>query len=616
MLNLPPQKQTKLNRMKHFFLNIALLLVVVKGFSQQNQEVPETVINASRIELPFSQNAHSISIVTNEEIKTSTAQNVADLLQQIPGVDVRRRGTDGMQSDLYIRGGSFEQTLLLIDGIKVDDAQTGHHTMNMIVPFENIERIEVIKGPAARIYGQNAFGGAINIVTKNNMGNQIVAQLGTGSYGRFNGEIGASVKIKNTSHQIQYAKNMSQGYRHNTDYDNDNFFLKSSFETKLAPIEVIGIFNQRKFGANGFYASPKYIDQYEETQTSLVGISSDIKIKNLTLKPKVYWRRNQDNYFLFRQNPSVGENFHITNKIGAELNASYRSKIGVSGVGLELAQTYLASDNLGKRQRSAVNLFVEHRMMFFKERLDITAGVAVNYITDFKFHAFPGIDLAYSINKNFKVYGNVGYTYRVPTYTELYYNSATTLGNIALKPERAFSQELGVNFKNKFLFANIVGFHKDAFNLIDYTKGAEEDIYTANNIRRVNTFGLESNLNLNVKFFKQDQRFNFGYTFMEDILKGIDEPFSRYVLNSSRHQFTANFDFSFLKGVRQNVAYRYVERIDGTSYNVWDAKVMFEIKAFEFALVLNNIYDIQYSETNLVPMPGRNVMLNFKYTIR
>lgn len=198
-----------------------LAIAFVSGIAQVTQEVPETVIQAKRIDLPFSQNSHTINVISNEEIKTSSAQNVADLLQQIPGIDVRRRGTDGMQSDLYIRGGNFEQTLLLIDGIKVDDAQTGHHTMNMIIPFENIERIEVIKGPAARIYGQNAFGGAINIVTKSNVENRVTAQLGTGSYGRFNGEIGGALKIKNTSHQFQYTKNMSKGYRYNTDYDNE-----------------------------------------------------------------------------------------------------------------------------------------------------------------------------------------------------------------------------------------------------------------------------------------------------------------------------------------------------------------------------------------------------------
>lgn len=585
-------------------------------YSQTTIEIPETVIESSRIDLPFSKNSHTINLISAEEIKNSTAQNVADLLQQVPGIDIRRRGTDGTQVDLYIRGGSFEQTLLLIDGIKVEDAQTGHHTMNMIIPMENIERIEVIKGPAARIYGQNAFGGAINIVTKTKLENNISAQLGTGSYGRFNGEIGTAVNIKKTSHQFYYNKSMSKGYRYNTDYNNDNFFLKSTFETKKAPINVIGIFNQRKFGANGFYASPKYIEQYEETQTSLIGISTVYKMKNLVLKPRLYWRRNQDNYLFLRQSPGVSQNFHITNKIAAEFNGSYSSKLGITGFGLDVAQTYLSSTNLGKHQRTGFNLFAEHRMEFFKGKLDVTPGVALNYYTDSKFQALPGLDLGYKINRNFKLYGNLGYTYRIPTYTELYYVSPTTLGNKDLKPEKAFAQEIGANFNNKFVFINLVGFHREAYNLIDYTKAEENQIFTANNIRRVNTLGLESNVNFRVKLFKQQQNFNFGYTYMKDFVKGLAVPYSRYSLNSMKHQFTANFDFSFVKDVRTNVAYRFVERADGTTYNVWDTKLIFEIKAFEFSFILNNIYDIQYTETDLVPMPGRNVMLNLKYSFR
>ncbi|OYW72030.1 MAG: hypothetical protein B7Z24_01520, partial [Pseudomonadales bacterium 32-42-5] len=124
-------------------------------------KLKEVEVTSNRISLPFSKTSRTITILTNDEIAKSAATNVADMLQNVAGVDIRRRGIEGMQSDLYIRGGNFDQTLLLIDGVKMDDAQTGHHTMNGILSMENIERIEIIKGPAARIYGQNAFTGAI-----------------------------------------------------------------------------------------------------------------------------------------------------------------------------------------------------------------------------------------------------------------------------------------------------------------------------------------------------------------------------------------------------------------------------------------------------------------------
>ena len=165
-------KQPKMNRNLLFFT--ALLMIFGFGRAQENPEqLEEVILTAGRIDLSFSRNSRTIKIISSEEIKNSGANNLADLLQQVTGVDIRRRGTGGAQADLYIRGGSFDQTLLLIDGIKVEDAQTGHHTLNLALPMEVIERIEIIKGSAARVYGQNAFTGAVNIVTKDAVQNEV-----------------------------------------------------------------------------------------------------------------------------------------------------------------------------------------------------------------------------------------------------------------------------------------------------------------------------------------------------------------------------------------------------------------------------------------------------------
>ena len=169
-------------------LVITLLLVAFQVKAQDNSvkrdTLKEVIITSSRIDLPFKQNSRTINVISSDQIKNSAATNVVDLLQQVAGVDIRRRGTAGSQADLYIRGGGFDQTLLLIDGIKMDDAQTGHHTMNAALPIEVIERIEIIKGPAARVFGQNAFTGAINIVTKKNLSDTVSVNVEAGSFGQ------------------------------------------------------------------------------------------------------------------------------------------------------------------------------------------------------------------------------------------------------------------------------------------------------------------------------------------------------------------------------------------------------------------------------------------------
>ena len=340
---------------------ILLLLCSKTIFSQQDtlrEQLQEVVIKSSRIDLPFSENSRTITVISSEDIKQSAATNVADLLQQFAGVDIRRRGTSGMQADLYIRGGSFDQTLLLIDGIKVEDAQTGHHTMNMALPLAVIERIEIIKGPAARVFGQNAFTGAINIVTKKTQDNLVSLGVEGGSFDQKNGSVTVASALENSSHLVYVSRNVSDGYRYNTDYDNQNYFIKSTFNKNALPIDMITSFSERQFGANGFYASPAAINQYEVTQTSLIGVSTEIKNSKLTLKPSVYWRRNQDEYIFVRQDPSIYRNLHLTNKVGAELNAKYSSNMGVTGFGIDMAKVSLSSNNLGDRNRFMTTFFL------------------------------------------------------------------------------------------------------------------------------------------------------------------------------------------------------------------------------------------------------------------
>ena len=601
-----------------FLIIIGLLLSYNNIFSQKEktENLDEIIISSNRIEVPFSENSRTIQVITSLDIQNSTAKNVADLLQQFTGVDVRRRGVDGMQSDLYIRGGSFEQTLVLIDGIKTENPQSGHHTMNMMIPIENIERIEIIKGPAARIYGQNAFTGAINIVTKKNVKTQLKGELAYGSYHTGTVAITGGLNLKNSAHQIHVSRNTSEGYRYNTDFINNNIFIKSKFNTSSTPIDVIATFMDRKFGANGFYASPDAKDQYEETQTSLIGVSTNIIKNDFIFKPKLYWFRGQDMYEYIRGKPEVYRNLHITNKIGGEFNATYNSNIGATGFGIDIAQVSISSNNLGDHNRTMITGFLEHRFQVLDDKLDITPGIALTYYSDFDFHAFPGIDLGYQVNDQFKIYGNLGYTYRIPTYTDLYYNSPTTIGNVNLKPEKALSEEIGAKYNSGKITTNFAFFYRDSKDLIDYVKEKEEDKWQAENLAKVTTKGFEAEVQYRFDLLNYRQKLNIGYTFLDETIVDQDVPFSRYSLNSIKHQLTANLDSQFLKYLRQNLVFRFVERPDGTSYNVVDFKLTLMYKDLELSGMFNNIFNTEYTETNLVPMPKSNVLFSLKYTFK
>ena len=600
-----------------------LLIFLISNFSVSQDlstDLDEVVVLSSKLDLPFSKNFRTVNIISSEDIKNSPVTNVSDLLQEITGIDVRRRGVGGVQGDLYIRGGGFDQTLLLVDGMKMDDAQTGHHTLNMIIPLYLIERVEIIKGPAARIFGQNAFNGAINIVTKDLEGEKrtVHMKLNELSYGSFeqkNISLSTKITAENIKSLISYSGNRSDGYRHNTDFKRNNYFVKTSFNTNKSPVNIIASFNENKFGANGFYASPSATEQYEETQASLLGVTTTINSKKLSITPRLYWRRGQDEYIYIRDNPSVYRNLHKTNKVSAELSGSYFSKSGITGFGVDLSTVNISSNNLGDHKRTTVNLFADHTFQLFDEKLFISPGIALSYFSDMSFHSFPGIDLGYNVSSDFKIYSNIGKTYRIPTYTDLYYSDRTTVGNENLNPESATSTELGLKYNSSNFKFSAALFNRSAKNIIDYVKSSENDLWKAENIGSLTTKGYEFDISYSFKSSYDLSNVNsisIGYTNISDDNYVTDINFSKYSLNSLKHHLISKLNLKYIKNINHSIVYKYSERSDKSNYSVLDSKIMYKKGLY---IYINNILDEIYSETNLVPMPGRSFLVGFNVGI-
>ena len=600
-----------------FYLLLIFSIYTIKA--QQDslftlQPLKEVIVSSSRIEIPFSETSRTLQIITSEELSSSGAITVLAALQNIAGIDIRQRGIIGIQADLYIRGGGFDQTLLLLDGVKLDDPQTGHHTLNFIPPIDVIERIEIVKGPASRVFGQNAFTGAINIVTKKSFSKGGSINLKTGSYGQVHGEINYRNTTKNGNFLANFTRNSSDGYRYNTDFENNTIFLKAGlFENNTVPINFIASFSGRKFGANGFYASPDANNQYEETEASIVAFQTKIKKGNWVYKPKIYWRRGQDHYLFVRSNPKAYENLHITHKFGASLDVSLSSKLGITGMGIDLSRASIASNNLGSRSRQLATFFFEQRFSFWDKKLDITPGVALNLYSDFGNFYYPGVDLGYSLNKEFRVYGNLGYTFRIPTYTDLYYKDKTTIGNPNLRPEEALSKELGLRFNSTQFIFYVAYFERQANNLIDYTKLNAESLWEATNIRALNVKGFEAEINYPFIIGNKEHQLKFSYTFIKDDLEAVEVNFSKYSINSLKHHLASTFIANISSNIQCFVALKYADRPSIGGYTLLDLNLQWDWKIFQLNASVNNLLDTQYSETSLVPMPGRNALLSVQY---
>ncbi len=584
-----------------YFLYLALNI----GNAQSGKyELPEIVINDNRISVPLSKTDRNVVIITKEQIEKLPVNSIEEILAHQAGIDVRHRGINGTQADVSIRGGSFEQVLILVNGTRMSDLQTGHHSMNIPVNLNSVERIEIIKGPSARRFGQNAYTGAINIITRVKSEPSLDLGVTVGEYGSFGLNANIHSGGLNFRQIIQGNYGQTDGYRHNTDSKRTDFWYQNELKIGKHSLSLQGGFLEKKFGANGFYATPAATEQYEEIQNSLVNLQADLSFDQLEIKPSIYWRRHQDMYVFVRNNPSIYRNMHIGNTFGGALNTVYKSRVGITGLGLELRKEYLSSNNLGNWDRNSLSIFLEHRFAFFDQKLNITPGAMLADYNDFGSFFYPGIDLGYSIDSNNRIYANAGKTYRTPTYTDLYYEDSVNEGNPYLKPEEALSYEIGYKFTHKNISLNLNLFRRENKDLIDWIKENEDDKWKPTNIAEVNTSGIEAFADYYF-FNKFLNSLSIGYTYLDNEFKISEDLISRYVLDNLKHQFTAKFNHDLLKNISVEWAYRYNYRIALDDYHLLDTKLKWNNNRCDVFLQANNLLNTNYTETNLILMPGR-----------
>ncbi len=603
----------------------ALLLFVSQRTLQGQTDssavlLEETTIHAGRIQLSFSEENRTIQVLSRSQLQAMPIRTVAEALQSVAGIDVRQRGPLGIQADLHVRGGGFDQVLVLLNGVRLSDPQTGHHILNLPVDWSAISRIEVLKGPGARIYGQNAFACAVNIITSVPSERAFKAGIAGGDFGFLSANAYASLPKGRLRQHVAMSRDASEGYRSNTDFQVFNAFYQASLEDKNGQGQwnLLADWNQRAFGANGYYGRLEFTDQYEEVQTNVISLAYTRQaLGRWTLKPRVAWRRNQDWYDFQRTNPANAVNFHLSQVASAECNASARWVNGQqTGLGLNAEYTSLTSSRLGIRSRTTLNLFAEHRFSFLRDRINVVPGISVSHFSDFGTFVYPGLDAGLRLTPNWCVYANAGYNYRIPTFTDLYYEDAGNKGNPDLQPERAFSLETGVKYqgKNPRHSMQLALFRRDGRNLIDWTKENEADKWQTRNFNTVLMQGLEWSGELFFPGNNGPAHLTLAYTLL-DAQVSDQVAFSRYALNHLRHQVNAGFDYRIWRNLRHSLRARWCDRVvqnaaTKSDYAVLDTKIWYETRRIMvFAEAINALDatygEIRYSDTAVLTMPGR-----------
>jgi iron complex outermembrane receptor protein len=492
----------------------------------------------------------------------------------------------------------------------MNDSQTGHNTFNIPFDISAVERIEIMKGSSAKLYGQNVFAGVINIVTKSSAEEKVTIKAQGGDFKTYDLSASATFGSEKFTNLLTVSNGASDGYRYNTDYQIRNVFYQNKLKLNEGSLSLQAGFSEKKFGANGFYASPTYTNQYEETQASVVSLQYQQQFGKLSLNSSLYWRRGQDMYLLKRDNPAFYRNMHIGNNAGGTVNLSYESSLGITNFGVDYRKEFLTSSNLGKRKRDVTQVFFDHQFKFFNQKLEINPGASwANYSGDNFF--YPGVDVGYIFSPNHKIFGAVSKGFRIPTFTDLYYVSPTEKGNPNLIPESALSSELGYRFQNQKILAKVSGFIRNTHNGIDWLKPTPESIWTAENVGKINLKGFETEFRHQLFDFLN---YRLNYTYLDNQYK--NKELSRYALQNLRHQLVGEINVKFLKFFSNQLIYRYSERVNLGSYNTLDEQLNFRYKDFNFYVLINNLTNTKYIETNLVPMPGRWFHVGVTYQIK
>ena len=600
--------------MKKVILSVLLVGLSLQISAQEKESsIPEVTVQGKFLELPIKKVNENITVVSKEEIENSPSKSVEELLAEFTGFDIRRRGGNGVQADISLRGSSFEQVLILVNGVRMNDSQTGHNSMSLPFDLASVEKIEIIKGPAARRFGQNAYAGVVNIITKVSSEEKVIVSASGGDYKTYSLGLGANFGNEKFSNFIQAGSTSSEGYRHNTDYKINNIFYQNQFKINDGQIKFQAGIQEKKFGANGFYSSPTATEQYEETQASIVSLGYEQKFNQFNLNSNVYWRRGQDLYLFNREKPEIYRNMHIGNNVGAEVNGTYSSTLGTTGLGVEFRKEFLASNNLGHRERFLTQIFLEHHFSLIQNKLQISPGISwANYdsVGDF---FYPGLDIGFDFNENHKIYGNIAKVNRIPTFTDLYYVSKTEIGNPDLKPENAISSELGYRFQKNNFLGKVSVFNRTSENSIDWVKETQDGIWAAENIGKIETNGVEVEVGQHFNSFVKS--YSLGYTFLDSKAKEPQNLISRYVMENLKHQFVAKLENKFFENFTSQLIYRYNERVTTGSYQLLDGKLGYDFKDLNLYVLVNNITNANYTETFGVPMPKRWFHVGFTYKI-
>ncbi len=628
-----------------------------KDQPQYEVVLDDVEVSGSRAPLALGQAARMVTVLSRDEIQAAPVQSINDLLKYAAGVDVRQRGPIGAQTDIGIRGGTQEQITILLNGINICDPQTGHNSFDFPVDISEIERIEVLEGPAGRVFGTSSLAGAINIVTRNSgtsgrtgtagSSREATLHMEGGSFGYLSAGGYGNITRGRWSNQLSASFTRSDGYSRNKDgglnmdYSGGKAFYQGRFEDSGLQVRWHAGLSTKGFGSNTFY-SKKFDNQYEKTTKWFTAIQAETKGGWFHFKPAIYWNRSQDRFELIRNaSDKYPFNYHRSDVFGVNLNSWFDWALGRTALGAEFRNEDVISGNLGEPlnhtkhisgtdrdyefglNHSNISFHLEHNILL--NQFTLSAGfIAVkNTWNEMNFKLYPGVDASYRFSENWKLYASWNTSLRMPSVTELYYSVGGHKADKYLKPEELSAVETGIKYQSRTMQASISGFYHHTRNMIDWIMNTTEaePIWKSMNYTKVNMLGLEAILHFDFKEWMPQQdvlkKLDLSYCYMNQEKDENEEQIkSQSKLEYLRHKLVASLQLHLVSQLNLNVKYRFQDRAgsytdmqdqvqDYAPYSLVDARLSWNAPRYDIYAEANNLLNKKdYVDYGNVPQPG------------
>ncbi len=577
------------------FLTVALFAIAVVFGEDEPKRKDTIVVTGSYEPIPLEEADRSVRAIPARQLAPLTG-SISDLLNLDASLDLRERAPGAIQSGLSIRGGSFGQTLVLWNGMRLNSVQSANLNMDVPVPVDALAQVEVLKGSGSTLYGSDATAGVVNFITRVPEHSEVKLRAGMGNWGTQQQRASLAYVRGALGQQLTMSRDFSTGFMANRDYRN----LSVASTTNWRRTEISLAHNDRPFGAEQFYGN---FNSWERTKNWFAGVRQGFGEKT---DAAFAYRRHTDLFVLYRDRPQVFTNRHIAESYQAQLRR--REDMGKTSrlhYGVEYLHDAIVSNNLGTHSRARGAAYAAWDMRALG-RFSFTAGVRQEVYRNLQHQFNPSVGVGVWLHPRLKLRGSASRAFRLPSYTDLYYRDPANVGNPLLRPESAWSYEGGVDWNAEGDWRGTVTvFQRRERDGIDYVRATPTAIWEATNFQRLRFTGVEVAA---AKVVRRRHRVELAYTGLNGAQSVLGALQSKYVFNYPRHTGLATWQASMGKGFVARSRVGAMERLGRTPYAVWDVFGSWEKGRVAPYVQLSNITSSRYQELIGVPMPGRGIV--------